>query len=100
MSHILIKYETTPESAKDNAQLHAVWLIDNDPTTPHKKFESIDEPWSAEVDLNDEYVVYFHATIPGASSLKITAGERVMTFSMSANGIIKKMFYLHGIMGA
>lgn len=94
MTTISIKYETTPASAKSNAQLHVVWLIQNDAHNPHAKFEDKEEPWTVEVDSNKEYSVYFHATLPGASLVTVTAGDRVKPLPVDSSGIVQKTFYL------
>jgi hypothetical protein len=95
MRQIQIELSTEPTSAKQNAQLYQLWIIDDDPNTPHAQLENIPEPRAVNVEENNEYSFFLHGKFLGATKVILTAGSKTKSFVPTNDGIVKKMGHVH-----
>jgi hypothetical protein len=95
MRQIQIELSTEPTSAKKNSPLYQLWIIDNDPSTPHAQLENIPEPWVVNVDENNEYSFLLHGKFLATTKVILTAGSNTKTFIPNNDGIVKKMGHVH-----
>lgn len=95
MRQIQIQLSTEPTSAKQNAQLYQLWIIDDDPNTPHAQLENIPEPWVVNIDENNEYSFLLHGKFLGATKVIIAAGTNTKELVPDNDGIVKKMGHVH-----
>lgn len=95
MINLPIKIDIEPDSAKQTSELYHFYIIDDDPDTPHQRFENTAQPWIAKLEKDKEYVYYIHGRFVGAAKVKVTVGSVSKEYVPHGDGFIKKIGHIH-----